>query len=86
MACGGGNIDPLRLQPGIVGSHLLAACEVGGEGRKESRRRDAGLGKTLCTLEKTTPVEAAMHIGIKEDQEFLVKIMSSQARGHGRCG
>ena len=73
-------MTPVGLQPRIGGLDLLAQREIGAQRGQQARGRDTGLGKALRPVEEAAAVDRAVHIGIKKDQQFLVKVLCGQTR------
>ncbi len=74
--------DPLDVQSRVLRTHLLAPGEIGTQGREQPCGRDAGFGKTLGPIQEAAAVEAAVDIGIEQDQELRVEIAQGGVRGH----
>ena len=76
---GRGDIDHAGADACIVFGHHLAHGKVGAQSRQQAHGRGATHGKLLGLFQKTTPVHQTVHIGIKQDQQFLVEVLCGLA-------
>ncbi|MBG6077759.1 hypothetical protein IWX85_003612 [Polaromonas sp. CG_9.11] len=83
IAGGRWNTRALGLEPRIVLRNLLSRCKVGAQRRQQADGGDPRRGKLLRLHQKTAPVQGAVDIGIKQNQQFLFKVLRGQAWRHG---
>jgi hypothetical protein len=77
-----GHRHALGLQPGVVGLDLLAGGKVGAERRQQAGGRHAGPGEALCASQEAAAVDRAVHVGVEQDEQFLVEVVGGRARRH----
>ena len=76
------HVDHLGGETWVVFGDDLCGGKVGAERGQQAGRRHATHGELGGAVEKTPPVQVAVHIGVKQDEQFLVEISSGEA-GHG---
>jgi len=82
-AAGRGIVEPFDCQPRIVLRNLLAGCKVRAQRGEQARSAQARLGEPLRLREKPPPVQAAVDVSVKQEQQLLVKIPDARAWRHG---
>ena len=75
-------LNRLGLDAPVVFGHNLSSRKIGAERRQQHAGGHATHRKLLGPVQKTTAVNRTVHIGIKQNQQFLVKVGSGFA-GHG---
>jgi hypothetical protein len=75
----------LGLDALVVFGDLLPQRKIGAQGGQQRRCGHAGRGEFLGAFQKTPPVQGAVHIGIKQNQQFLVKVLGGLAFHDGSC-
>ena len=60
----------------------LRARKVRAQGGQQTGCRHAAHGKLLRPVQKAAPVNRAVHVGVKQNQQFLVKVLGS-LKWHG---
>src|SRR5690606_13483766 len=57
----------------------LGRCEVGAECGEQAGCRESTHRELAGTIQKAAAVDVAVHVGVKQDQQFLIKISGCES-------